>query len=230
VATPEDDPILAFWPVGLGRAAVFASDVKDRWGSDWIKWRGYGPFFSAVVHAIERQRPPALGLDVRTEPAHGSARAVRMAVEARDGSGAYRDLLRPVLRVTAGSGTARNVPARQVGPGRYEAAVVADARQPLVVSVAEAGTTDAVKPSRTITPDPAAELRFAPADMDLLKAIATATGGAWQPSPASLAARANERSMERRPLWPALVGLALALWFTDLLFRRIRVFERRAGR
>src|SRR5206468_3309719 len=79
VATPEDDPILAFWPVGLGRAAVFASDVKDRWGADWVKWRGYGPFFSAVVHALERQRPPALGLEVTADPAHGTTQAVRMA-------------------------------------------------------------------------------------------------------------------------------------------------------
>ena len=114
IATGEDEPILAFWPVGLGRAAVFASDVKDRWGSDWVKWRGYGPFFSAVVHAIERQRPPALGLDVSTDPTHGSARAVHMAVEARDSAGAYRDLLRPVLRVAAGAAAVRTVPARQV--------------------------------------------------------------------------------------------------------------------
>src|SRR4029079_1686029 len=84
VATPEDDPILAFWPVGLGRAAVFTSDVKDRWGSEWVKWRGYGPFFSALFPSIERQRPPALGLEVTSDPARGHSRAVRIAVEARD--------------------------------------------------------------------------------------------------------------------------------------------------
>ena len=56
LATEDGDPLLAFWPIGLGRTAVFASDVKDRWATDWLRWRGYGPFFSAVVHAIERQR------------------------------------------------------------------------------------------------------------------------------------------------------------------------------
>jgi uncharacterized membrane protein len=225
MATPEDDPILAFWPVGLGRAAVFASDVKDRWASEWVKWRGYGPFFSALVHAIERQRPPALGLEVTTEAAHGTTRAVHMSLEARDAAGGYRDLLRPQLRVTAGTNAARTVPARQVGPGRYEAAIVADARQPIEVSVGEAGTSDAIKPSRTLTPDPAAELRFAPADAGLLKAIASATGGAWKPHAASLAARSGERSTERRPLWPTLVFFALAIWLVDLLLRRVRVFE-----
>ena len=62
--TTDDDPLLAFWPIGLGRTAVFASDVKDRWAADWVRWRGYGPFFTAVVHALERQRAPPLALDV----------------------------------------------------------------------------------------------------------------------------------------------------------------------
>jgi uncharacterized membrane protein len=225
IGTPEDDPILAFWPVGLGRAAVFASDVKDRWAADWVKWRGYGPFFSAVVHAIERQRPAPLALDLEAGPIRSGTRRVRLAVEARDATGDYRNLLRPVVRVSSGGTAVRNLPARQVAPGRYEASVVADARQPLVASVTEAGTTDTIKPSRTIAADRAAEYRFSAADDELLKAIASATGGSWRPAPASLAAKPGERSSERRPLWPTLAALALALWFADLTFRRVRVFE-----
>ena len=38
-------------------------------------------------------------------------------------------------------------------------------------------------------------------------------------------AKAGERSTERRPLAPTLIGLALALWLIDLVFRRVRVFE-----
>jgi len=155
----------------------------------------------------------------------GGSRPVTIAVEARDAAGDYRNLLRPIVRVTAGNGAARNLPARQVAPGRYETTVVADARQPVTASVSEAGTTDAVKPSRTAAPDPAAEYRFSPPDEDLLKAIATATGGAWRAAPSSLAAKADERSSERRPLWPALVAVALGLWLVDLTFRRLRVFE-----
>ena len=50
--TEDGDPLLAFWPIGLGRTAVFASDVKDRWATDWIRWKGYGPFFTSIVRAI----------------------------------------------------------------------------------------------------------------------------------------------------------------------------------
>lgn len=227
IATSDDDPLLAFWPVGLGRAAVFASDVNNRWGANWVTWAGYGPFFTAVVHALERQRPPAAALEVSPGPIHGTTRTVAIAVEARDAQGRYRDLLHPTLQLRAGDGATREVAARQVAPGRYEATVVADALQPLSVSVTGAGADDSASAtSRVIVPDPMAEYRFRPPDDDLLKAIAAGTGGVWRPTPAALSRAAGDRRTERRPMWPALVIFALALWFVDLLFRRIRVFER----
>ena len=84
LATPADDPLLAFWPIGLGRTAVFASDVKDRWAAQWVGWREYGPFFTALIRALERRRPPAVTLDAVAGPVHGAARSVAISVEARD--------------------------------------------------------------------------------------------------------------------------------------------------
>lgn len=226
IATPDGDPLLAFWPVGLGRTAVFASDVKDRWGAHWVQWKGYGPFFSAVVHALERQRPAAVALEVAPGPIRGASRAVAIAVEARDDRGRYRDLLHPAVHLRAGSGPARDVQARQVAPGRYEASVVADALETLSVSVTGAGTGEsAATATRLVVPDPMAEYRFRPPDEDLLKAIASGTGGAWKPTAPALAKAAGDRRAERRPVAAALVMLALGLWFLDLLFRRVRVFE-----
>jgi Ca-activated chloride channel family protein len=228
LSTPDGDPLLAFWPVGLGRTAVFASDVKDRWGALWVQWRGYGPFFSAVVHALERQRPPAAALDVTPGPIRGATRSVAIAVEARDPEGGYRDLLHPAVRVRAGTGASRDVVTRQVAPGRYEATVVADAQQTLSVTMkgeGPGGNDEAGLVTRTIVPDPMAEYRFEPPDDALLKGIATATGGAWRPTPAALVNAAGDRTTDRRPMWPPLLALALTLWFVDLLFRRIRVFE-----
>jgi Ca-activated chloride channel family protein len=225
-ATSDDDPLLAFWPVGLGRTAVFASDVKDRWAAEWVRWRGYGPFFSAVVRALERQRDAAIALEVAPGPAHGSTRAVRMSIEARDARAGYRDLLRPVFVVASGAGRTREVAARQVAPGRYEAAVVVDARQPVTITALEkSGASAAAAPSRTIAADAASEYRFRPPDEDLLNAIAAATGGSWRPAPAALGVKPGESASGRRPLWPALVMIALGLWFVDLLFRRLRVLE-----
>jgi Ca-activated chloride channel family protein len=225
LATDEDDPLLAFWPIGLGRTAVFASDVKDRWAANWVTWRGYGPFFTSIVRALQRQRVPPLALAVTPGPIRGRTRTVSIALEARDAGGAYRNLLNPTLQVRtrAGSAPAR-LPARQVAPGRYEASVVADAAQPLTVTVDGAAVGTGIT-SRSVLPDPAAEYRFRPTDAGLLRTIASATGGMYQPTATSLTNAPGDRRTERRPLWPALIVLALALWFADLVLRRIRIFE-----
>jgi hypothetical protein len=94
LSTDNKDPLLSFWPIGLGRTAVFASDVKDRWAAQWVGWREYGPFFTALIRALERRRPPAVTLDAVAGPVHGAARSVAISVEARDSGGRYRDLLR----------------------------------------------------------------------------------------------------------------------------------------
>jgi Mg-chelatase subunit ChlD len=225
LTTEDGDPLLSFWPIGLGRSAVFASDVKDRWASDWIKWRGYGPFFAAVLHAIERQRPLPLSLDVTSGPVREGARPVLIAIEARDARGQYRDNVKPVASVRMGDGTTAQVPARQVGPGRYEARVVADARQTVTVSLAG---PEGQGQTRLIVPDPGAEYRFRPPDVDLLGSIAEATGGAISPDGAALRQSATSARAARRALWPALVILALVLWMADILLRRVRVFENEA--
>jgi Ca-activated chloride channel family protein len=222
LTTEDGDPLLAFWPIGLGRSAVFASDVKDRWASDWLKWRGYAPFFSAIVHAIERQRPLPMALHVVSGPVREGARPLTVTVEARDARGQYRDNLHPMVSVKAGDGNSAQVPARQVGPGRYEARVVADAKQALTVSVP--GSSGGAE-TRLILPDAAAEYRFRPPDLALLGSIAQATGGAVSPDAGVLRQSMSSARAARRALWPWLVALALVFWLADILLRRVRVFE-----
>jgi uncharacterized membrane protein len=219
VETPNHDPLLAFWPIGLGRTAVFASDVKDRWASDWIKWRGYGPFFASTVRAIQRQRPAPVTLDVDPGPARGTTRSIAVAIEARDASGRYGDLLKPVVHVESARGLTTDVTAHQTAPGRYEATLVVEAADGVTLAVAGAPET-----TRVVMPDLNDEYRLRPPDEAGLKAIADTTGGVWQPAPNALANTGAHRAA-RRALWPALVILALVLWIVDIWLRRVRVFE-----
>jgi uncharacterized membrane protein len=222
IASDNDDPLLAFWPVGLGRTAVFASDVKDRWAADWVTWPGYGPFFSSVVRAVQRRESPAVRLEVTPGPARGRARSMEIALEARGADGGYGNLLRPTVQVQEEGGASAAVPLRQVAPGRYQASVMTDAGRTVLVRTEGAGVT-----GRLVVPDPSAEYRFGPLNERLLRSIALATGGAWQPTPQALANQAGDRRTERRPLWPGLLIFALGCWFADIVLRRVRVFERR---
>jgi hypothetical protein len=225
VATDEDDPLLAFWPIGLGRSAVFSSDVKDRWAANWVTWRGYGPFFTSVVRALERQRSPAAALEVKSDAVRGNTRTIGIAVEAREPGGQYRNLAKPSVVVKPADGQPISVPARQVAPGRYEATVVVDAARPVTITLPDADPAGRGITSATILPDLAAEYRFRAPDEGALQSIASATGGAWKPDAAALADTGGDRRTERRPLWPTLIAFALALWFVDLVLRRVRIFE-----
>jgi uncharacterized membrane protein len=223
LGTDTDDPLLAFWPFGLGRTAVFASDVKDRWAGAWVRWRGYSPFFSAVVRGLARQRPAPLALDVVPGVVRGDTRSLAIGVEARDPQGRYRDLLRPLIELRAENGDTAAVTARQISPGRYDASMIVDAHRPMTVSVRE--TPEAAPLSRRLTPDPDAEYRLRPADETLLQAIAMATGGVFAPDLAGVAESAPAAHTSRYAAWPVLVVAALCLWLLDVLVRRLRLFE-----
>ena len=227
LGTETDDPLLAFWPFGLGRTAVFASDVKDRWASAWLRWRGYGPFFSAVVRSVARQRPEPLALTVTPGVVREGTRTMAFSIEARDEQGGYRDLLRPAISVQAGDGSSATMTARQVAPGRYEATMIVDASESLTVSTSEpsSGPADV----RRVIPDLDAEYRLRPPDEVLLGALAAATGGAVAPNVAAIEWPAAPARASRHALWPWLVAAALAFWMVDVLLRRIRLFEPSAG-
>jgi hypothetical protein len=222
LSTKDGDPLLAFWPVGLGRAAVFASDVKDRWASNWVTWRGYGPFFSSLVRALERRRPPAIALSVDPGVVHGTTRSMALAIDARDADGKPRDFLTPRVRVQSGTKPPVEIPARQTAPGHYEARAIVDAAETFAASVV--GNDEGIT-SGLVVPDTNAEYRFRAPDEPRLHSIADVTGGHFKPTPEQLSNTAGEHRATRRPLWPVLLWSALALWLADLLLRRVRILE-----
>ncbi len=225
LSTKDGDPLLAFWPAGLGRAAIFTSDVKDRWGSNWVTWRSYGPFFSAVIRALQRQRPPALALTVEPGVVHGTTRSMALSIEARDVDGNPRDFLTPKIRVQSGAKAPVEIPARETAPGHYEARAIVDAAETFAASVVGAGADGGIT-SGLVVPDTNEEYRFRLPDEPRLRSIADATGGHWQPTPLQLASTAGEHRASRRPLWPTLLWAALGMWLVDLLMRRVRVLEK----
>jgi hypothetical protein len=119
-------------------------------------------------------------------------------------------------------------PARQVAPGRYEASITADPNQVLAISLvpSSAGSDG---PNRYVVPDPDAEYRFRPTNEGALRAIAAATGGVYAPTSDDLGRPTTVAPVTRHAAWPALAGLALALWLLDIWMRRVRLFEPRGS-
>ncbi|MBC7967252.1 MAG: VWA domain-containing protein, partial [Fuerstia sp.] len=55
LVTGKGDPLLVWWRYGLGMTAAFTSDAKRRWADEWMKWPGYGKFWTQVVRQTMRK-------------------------------------------------------------------------------------------------------------------------------------------------------------------------------
>ena len=211
----DDDPILARWQYGLGRAVAFTSDVKNRWATDWLQWSGYGKFWTQLV------RETMHGPDDRARALHVTRRGDRAHVTIEFPLAAGEADTPPTLDRVDASGDTRVVQIVRVGPGAYTGDVeltAGDHRFDLVLP-------DGTETSRSILYSYPEEYRFRPANVELLRAVARDTGGAFAPSTETLFAGDGVRTTRPIALWPYLAALALALYLLDLLLRRIRLFE-----
>ena len=205
----DDDPLFTRWQFGLGRSAVFTSDAKDRWATNWVAWKGFDTFWS---NSLRDLLPRAARTAVQTEfDASTDEIVVRFGPSSDDRPDDLPDLY------ALGPDGYRHVATPKPTGGGYEARFPSEGLYGLF----------RIRPAERSRAFPEAayyrensELSRYGSDSDLLQTIAAATGGRTNPAPEDLFAtggRAIERWMD---LWPALLVLAILLNFVELLARK----------
>lgn len=114
--THHDDPLLAHWQYGLGRAVAFTSDAKPRWAARWVSWEKFAQFWAQTVRWCSR-RIASAGLRARTEI---SGRRVRLVVNALDAEGRFVNGLQLTGVVVTPENEEKPVRLEQTGPGHYQ--------------------------------------------------------------------------------------------------------------
>ena len=213
----EDKPILARWQYGLGKTAAFTSDVKDRWAAEWLTWEGYTKFWPQLVRETMRRQDDG-EIDMKIEKEGQNA---NITITALDENGGFRNELQSQIRVIDPQQNASVIDLHQSGPGTYEAQFPVNQRGPFVFRM----IGDEANVSRILPYSYPDELHFYPPDVDLLAEVSNVTGGKFQPTAADVFSTGGETVLLRVPLWPYLAIVALLLYLTDLLLRRIRLFE-----
>ncbi len=227
------EPVLAHWPVGLGRVLAFTSDAHD-WGSEWLEWEGYAPFWTRVARVIGRSSMGGpIELAARVEDGR-----VRLSMEAAAQTGESLDALdaRVTLYRRDVPEEPREITLRQTGPGRYEGAAPATPGASYV-ALARASQTmrgadgsDAVRslaPALAVTvAPPGAEFRPGPDPLPMLERIAEVSGGSLRADASITTAEAFDRSTVTarrvlRPLWRSLLPWILVVLLMDIATRRI---------
>ncbi|MDQ7820123.1 MAG: VWA domain-containing protein [Armatimonadota bacterium] len=216
LVSAQEDPVLATWQRGLGRAVAYTSDATDRWASAWMAWPDAARFFTRLVRWALRDEDDDLTavLDTHTTPP-------RVVVDAVTADGEPVDGLQ--VRALLDGPAPAEADLVQTGPGRYEGAV--DLAQPgayaLTVAARDRSGTVRVRTAGVVVPA-SPELRPPTSSPPVLAQVVEATGGRLLASPREAVAP-GRGSPAAAPAWPALTALAVGLFAAEVTLRRLPV-------
>lgn len=219
LVTHLDDPLLAHWQYGLGRAVAWTSDFKSQWAGAWMSWPQLGAF---ILRLVDWTLPPPEneGLQPDIDLSDGRARlSLRVTGE---GPGDMENLAVDAALAT-GVGEAQVLRLRQVAVGLYEAEADLPGQGAYVVRFTAfsggqpvgAVSAGLVVPYSPEYADPGSE----PTDPRLGQ-LAARTGGRVLTRPAQVfdAVRGARAASE---VWPFLLTLAALLFPLDVAARRL---------
>ncbi len=214
----QEDPVLATWRYGLGRAAAFTSDAKAKWGVLWLRWREFNKFWAQLVRWTLRSG--ARSDTVTTvERRDGMGEVV---VDAVDGKGEFINFLDSQVGIVAPDRQRTVVDLEQVAPGRYRARFPAPEEGVYLVGTAQRRGEQVVGSQLAGLVVPyAQELRDLGVDEARLRELAELTGGGALSDPRDAFLRNRRQSRIAVDIWPWLVGLVAILLVPDVGLRRL---------
>ncbi len=206
----EADPLLVRWQYGLGRAAVFTSDAKNRWAANWVAWDGFDRFWANVARDL-LPRSSAVEASTRFDRATDE---VVVSYRSADARGANE---LPEIYVLGPDGFRTVAGLERIAAGVYEARARVGERYGLF-RFSPSSDPERFPESGYYREN--VELDVYGSNPGLLEAIAGATGGRVNPSPAEVF-RNDDRAVETTwQLWPGMLALAILLNLLELLARK----------
>ncbi len=221
-----NDPILAAWQYGLGKAVAFTSDASGRWAANWVDWNGFAAFWAqAIAYATAGQATSPLTAQVEQQGENSS-----LVVEAQSESGEFLNGYHMTANFIAPDGITRTLELQQVAPGRYQAALPAahpgaywagiSALPPTSAGPGQAGEAlrDTVGWVQSYSPE-YLDLQPEPQALERLSAM---TGGrVIQADPQTIFSHDLAAASASRPAWPWLLAIAAFLLPLDIAVRRL---------
>jgi Ca-activated chloride channel homolog len=222
--SPDDDPVLAAWQYGLGRAVAWTPSVESPWAESWPNWPDYGKFWAQIIR-YTLPEPDSGPLQARVTPradfAGGSGvAAATIAVDSFAPSGEAIDLADTVATVTLPDGDTRSIPLRQTAPGHYVADVALPAHGPYAIAVEQRKDDVARTALAGYVQPPSAEYMPSSGGAALLERISAATGGQALSGAEPAQAPVPIPAGGARELWPWLLLAAALLFPLEIAVRR----------
>jgi len=207
----DRDPLLTRWQYGLGRAAVFASDAKARWASDWVTWKGYDKFWTNLTRDL-LPHAQAGEASVEFDSANGD-----LVVDYRLGRDVEEPATIPEIFVFGPNGFQKPIAVKKIAAGAFRGRLQIGAREGLF-RVRPLADSRAFPEAGLYRPE--AELADYGSNQALLKQVAEFTGGRFEPSPKAIFDSGRRSIASTLQLWPGFLALAVALNLIELIMRK----------
>ncbi len=214
----QEDPVLATWRYGLGRAAAFTSDAAAKWAVLWLRWRDFNKFWSQLVRWTLRSgsRSDTVAIVERRD------NVGEITVDAVDAKGEFINFLDSQVGVVAPNRERTVIDLEQVGPGRYRGRFPASQEGVYLVGTAQRRGDRVIGSQLAGLVVPyAQELRDLGVDETLLRELAELTGGAALEAPREAFLRSRRQSRIAVEIWPWLVGFVAVALIPEIALRRL---------
>jgi len=211
-ASPED-PLLVRWQYGLGRAAVFTSDAKNRWAANWVAWPGFDKLWANIFRDL---LPHAESSEAGAE---FDRAASELMVDYHLGRNVAEPAAIPDIYAFGPNGFQSALKVAKIAAGHYRARLAIGERQGLfrVRPQAESRAFPEVGFYRQED-----EMLEFGANDQLLHQVADATGGRYNPALNTVFDSTGRAIPATLDLWPFLLALAIALNLAELVMRKWR--------
>ncbi len=223
LSTHQEDPLLAAWQYGLGRAVAWTSDGTARWAQAWVGWEGFARFWSQAVRwtVVERTDVPVeMGVTVEGDQA-------LVTVDTIDADGGFVNGLEAQVSLVGPDGEPISVELFQTGPGRYEGEFTPGAEGAYLMRLTGSLAGEEVVALTTgWVRGYAPEYAALEGDPAYLAYLAELGGGRVLEEPGEAFEHTLRGPGTTRDLFPYLLGLATLLLPFDVGVRRLALSRR----
>lgn len=205
------EPLLARWQYGLGRAAVFASDAKSRWASNWIDWPGFDKFWINLMRDLlphSQQGEAAASYDA----VNGDLVLDYRLAQDLDQPGAI-----PAIYAMGPDNFQKPVEISKLAEGAYRGRVAIGSRQGLfrIRPLADSKQFPEIGYYRQEQ-----EMNDFGSNEFALRKVAEFTGGRFQPEPNQVFDPGGRSVPSTIRLWPGLLVAAILLNLAEIVLRK----------
>ena len=217
IRSHKNEPILAGWSIGLGRAVAWTSDAKPAWAKEWIPWQNFGKFWGQIVNWVLPAADAGADFDLTVSLRHGTAE-ISIDTQTPSQVSAYE------VRVAGPNGRSELVEMQQRTLRRYNGAFQIRDSGSYIVTAQREG--DGRKRTEVLSlPYPVEYAEFE-VNTGLLKTLASKTAGIYEPTPTQIASPAGAPIENQVPLAHTLLVVAALFFVLEMILRGYSIANR----